>query len=273
MKHIHKKQLSIALLLIGLFLSLFVKGVGSLIVYLKSDVPENDITENGKNSQATSTKIFYKNFGITIPYNYSIHGIDVSKHQSNIDWKQVEDMRVKRVRISFAFIKASEGASRTDDSFQKNWREVGQTSLLRGAYHFFRPVKDPNIQARLFESQVRLKVGDLPPVVDVENANRQSTASICRNLQKFLDLLEDEYHVKPIIYSNLSFYSRHLAGKFNKYPIWIAYYLEDPFEMPDDRDWSFWQYTESGNVNGIRGKVDFNVFRGNLNQLRALCKK
>ena len=273
MKQIHKKQLSISLLLIGLFLSLFVKGVGSLIVYLKSDVPEKDNSDLVTKPNPASKKIFYANFGVTIPYNYTIHGIDVSKHQSSIDWKQVEDMNIKGVKLSFAFIKASEGASRTDVSFQKNWKEVEQTGLIRGAYHFFRPVKDPNIQARLFVSQVRLKKGDLPPVVDVENANRQSTDKICHNLQKFLDLLENEYHVKPIIYSNLSFYARHLAGKFNKYPIWIAYYLEDPFEMPDDHNWSFWQYTESGNVNGIKGKVDFNVFHGNINQLRALCKK
>lgn len=273
MKHIHKKQLSFILLLSGLLLSLFVKGVGSLFVYLKPDQTENTIPETGTKSLASSKKIFYEDFGVTIPKSYTIHGIDVSKHQSEIDWKQVEGMRVRGVKISFAFIKASEGASRTDDSFQRNWREVDQTGLLRGAYHFFRPVKDPNIQARLFISQVKLKKGDLPPVVDVENANRQSTKRICSNLQRFLDLLENEYHVKPIIYSNLSFYSLHLAGKFNKYPIWIAYYLEDPFEMPDDRNWSFWQYSESGNVNGIRGKVDFNVFHGSLNQLKLLCKK
>ena len=182
-------------------------------------------------------------------------------------------MKVKGVKLSFAFIKASEGASRPDDSFRKNWAGVAQTRLLRGAYHFFRPVKNPKIQARLFIDQVRLRSGDLPPVVDVENANRQSTIRICQNLQKFLNLLENEYHVKPIIYSNLSFYTRHLQGKFSKYPVWIAYYLDDPFELPDDRNWSFWQYSESGNVNGIKGKVDFNVFHGSLNQLKALCKK
>ncbi|MDP4290052.1 MAG: GH25 family lysozyme [Bacteroidota bacterium] len=272
MKHIHKTQLSIALLLFGLLLSVLVKGVGTLMAQMKHDDPvaeeDNFITNSG-----SAEKIFYKDFGISIPYNFSVHGIDVSKHQQNINWKQVEDMRVKGIKISFVFIKASEGATRPDNSFQKNWREVEQTNLLRGAYHFFRPVKDPKVQADLFISQVKLKKGDLPPVVDVENSNRQSTDRICHNLQRFLDLLEDEYHVKPIIYSNLSFYTLHLAGKFNKYPIWIAYYLGDPFEMPDDRNWSFWQYSENGNVNGIRGKVDFNVFHGSLGQLKALCKK
>jgi lysozyme len=273
MKHIQKTQLSIALLLIGLLLSVLVKGVGILFVHLKNNNPEKEAIK-GSASSATSAKlIYYKDFGVSMPYSYSIHGIDVSKHQQNINWQQVVDMRVKGVKISFVFIKASEGASRIDNNFQKNWKEVEQIGLLRGAYHFFRPVKSPKIQADMFISQVRLKTGDLPPVVDVENANLQSTAKICQNLQKFLDLLEDEYNVKPIIYSNLSFYTRHLAGKFTEYPIWIAYYLEDPFEMPDEKNWSFWQYSESGNVNGIKGKVDFNVFHGSLKQLKALCKK
>jgi len=273
MKNINKTRLSILLLIFGLLLSLLVKGVGILIVHIKNGNIVKETTEVNPENETTANNYIYKDFGITVPYNYSIHGIDVSKHQHVINWKQVENMKVRGVKLSFAFIKASEGATRPDDSFRKNWTAVSQTRLLRGAYHFFRPVKDPKIQARLFIGQVKLKVGDLPPVVDVENANRQSTNNICKNLQKFLDLLEDEYHVKPIIYSNLSFYTRHLQGKFTKYPVWIAYYLEDPFELPDERNWSFWQYTESGNVNGIKGKVDFNVFHGSLNQLKALCKK
>jgi lysozyme len=268
MKKINKTRLSLVLFLFGLLLTVLVKGIGSIIEAVNKDAPEERIKIDYH-----SENISYKNFGVSIPFNYSIHGIDVSKHQQNIDWKQVEAMRVKGVKLSFVFIKASEGASRIDESFRKNWLAAGNTRLLRGAYHFFRPIKDPKIQADLFKKQVKLRKGDLPPVVDIENDNRQSTVRICQNLQKFLDILEKEYHVKPIIYSNLTFYTLHLAGKFNNYPIWIAYYLEDPFALPDDQNWSFWQYTESGNVNGIRGKVDFNVFKGNIDKLKSLCKK
>ena len=268
MKKIQKNRLSIAILLFGLLLTFLVKGVGSIVGSMNKDIPLADIQH-----EAPIEKTYYDNFGISVPNNYSIHGIDVSKHQSDINWEQVEEMRVKGVRLSFVFIKASEGASQTDINFQRNWNALDNTRLLRGAYHFFRPVKDPRVQAELFISQVRLKKGDLPPVVDIEHENRQSTQVIRQRLQTFLTILEKEYHCKPIIYSNLSFYTRHLAGKFGKYPVWIAYYLDDPFMLPDNRKWSFWQYSESGNVNGIRGKVDFNVFHGNLGQLRALCKK
>ena len=48
----------------------------------------------------------YPEFGIKIPVNYSIHGIDVSKYQEYINWQAVKDMRVKDVHISFVFVKA-----------------------------------------------------------------------------------------------------------------------------------------------------------------------
>ncbi len=59
-------------------------------------------------------KIYYPNFGIRIPANYSIHGIDVSRHQGWINWKQVAAMKDKDIRLRFCFIKATEGVSHTD---------------------------------------------------------------------------------------------------------------------------------------------------------------
>ncbi len=50
----------------------------------------------------------YPEFGIDIPVNYTIHGIDVSKYQDIIDWPSVKDMKVGNVRMSFVFVKATE---------------------------------------------------------------------------------------------------------------------------------------------------------------------
>src|SRR5882757_6803623 len=57
----------------------------------------------------------YTEYGIDIPRNYSIHGIDVSKHQGIISWKDVKEMQVQDVKIDFAFIKATEGIGRIDE--------------------------------------------------------------------------------------------------------------------------------------------------------------
>src|SRR5687767_9255158 len=53
--------------------------------------------------------ITYTEFGIDIPNNYEIHGIDVSKYQQNVQWKAVKEMKVNDVQLGFAFIKATQG--------------------------------------------------------------------------------------------------------------------------------------------------------------------
>ena len=43
--------------------------------------------------------VHYPEFGISIPRNYSIHGIDVSKYQGTINWQSVKEMNVDDIRI------------------------------------------------------------------------------------------------------------------------------------------------------------------------------
>ena len=66
----------------------------------------------------------YPDFGIDIPINYSIHGIDVSRHQSVIDWEDVQMMQSDDVKIGFGFMKATEGIVSVDGRFKKNWFEA-----------------------------------------------------------------------------------------------------------------------------------------------------
>lgn len=78
----------------------------------------------------------YPEFGIDIPANFPIHGIDVSRYQHNIDWQEVKAMQVNNVEINFAFIKATEGIGNTDRFFKRNWRKAQDADMIRGAYHF-----------------------------------------------------------------------------------------------------------------------------------------
>src|ERR1700730_17840678 len=84
----------------------------------------------------------YPQFGIDIPENYSIHGIDVSKYQSIIAWEEVQKMQVRDVKLGFAFIKATEGVNNIDALFRRNWKKSKQAGIIRGAYHFFVATKD-----------------------------------------------------------------------------------------------------------------------------------
>ena len=195
---------------------------------------------------------------------YSVHGIDVSAYQGRIDWPEVA-----RNRVRFAFIKASEGGTLRDPRFARNWREARSAGVLRGAYHYFLPNRDGQLQADLFARIVPLAPGDLPPVLDVEAANFHDVAILRREVARWLRLIEAHYGVRPILYSNHSFYQRYLAGHFDDYPLWLAHYEVERPTLPRNK-WIIWQHSDEAYVPGIRGVVDFNVFQGNFEALEAL---
>lgn len=213
-------------------------------------------------------------FGIIMPEGYSVHGIDVSKHQGTIDWKRVSKMKKKDIRVSFTFIKATEGITRQDNKFESNWDQSANNGILRGAYHFYYPSRDAVKQADNFIKVVKLNAGDLPPVVDIEYSNGKSKQKICDDLKVFISRLEKHYGVKPIIYTNINFYTTYLDGSFDKYPLWIAGYFDhDRFYNEFLTPWVIWQHSESGKVDGINGSVDFNVFKGNLDSMKRMTLK
>jgi lysozyme len=212
-----------------------------------------------------------KSFGILMPGGYAVHGIDVSKHQGTIDWKRVSRMRINGIWISFAFIKATEGITRQDQKFKTNWKQSAQNGLLRGAYHFYYPSRDADKQADNFIKMVTLTKGDLPPVADIEVSNGRSAEKIREGLKIFINRLEKHYKVKPIIYTNINFYNTYLKGSFEEYPLWIAGYFDhDRFYNEFNTPWVIWQHSEKGKVDGIKGNVDFNVFKGSLEKLRRM---
>jgi lysozyme len=213
--------------------------------------------------------VSYAEFGIPMPAHYGIHGIDVSRYQQRISWEAVKNMNVKGIQLGFAFIKATEGNSRVDPFFKRNWKKSREAGVIRGAYHFFIPNRDGSTQAQNFIKTVELKSGDLPPVLDIEQLYGISPANLRKELKEWLDILQAHYKVQPIIYTNANFYKQHLSGHFDNYPLWVAHYLEQ-HQPRISRHWHFWQHSERGKVNGITANVDFNVFNGDSVEFNAL---
>ncbi len=213
--------------------------------------------------------IHYREYGINIPRAYSIHGIDVSKHQGTISWKDVKAMNVQNTKIDFAFIKATEGISRMDEQYRRNWLHAEKAGMVKGAYHFFIASKSGKAQAENYIETVQLKKGDLPPVLDVEQTYGASVTDLQQRVADWLLIVENKYHVKPIIYTNADFYRIFLKGRFDNYPLWVAHYLVE-HKPRIERNWYFWQHSETGHVNGIGTFVDFNVFNGDSASFKNL---
>lgn len=211
----------------------------------------------------------------TFPEGYSIRGIDISHYQQKIDWEILRNASMNNDPISFIIIKATEGVSLVDDNFNENFFLSRRNGFIRGAYHFMTPDVPAKRQAEFFLHQVHLEEGDLPPVLDIENKRKwegKSKAEVQKMAKEWLDIVEKHYGVKPILYTSVSFRRDILdAPEFDQYPFWMAhYYVDTPTYQGD---WHFWQHTDCGKVDGIKGFVDCNIFFGSFEQLNALLIK
>lgn len=107
-------------------------------------------------------------------------------------------------------------------------------------------------QAYFFLNNVYLQDGDLPPVLDIEHKPKDvSLEDFQRDVLTWLHIVEDKYHVKPIIYTYYKFKTTYLNEPvFNDYPYWIAHYYVDKIEYTGE--WKFWQHTDAGRLPGIK---------------------
>lgn len=200
-----------------------------------------------------------------------VFGIDVSHYQGKINWDGV-DRTKGEFPLDFVFIRATAGHNTTDAEFSRNWIHAKAGGFIRGAYHYYRPNENSVKQAENFINTVKLRKGDLPPVLDIEKIpSGQSMDSLKSGLKRWLNKVEKHYGVKPIIYSGESFYTDFLKTEFVGYNLWIANYSF--FEDDIRPEWLFWQFTDKASVKGIEGAVDVNIFNGTLTGLQSLRLK
>ena len=205
------------------------------------------------------------------PEGFEIHGIDISHYQGKIDWEQLKNAMIKGCPVRFVIIKSTEGSSRLDENFRENFNQARDFGFIRGVYHFWSNKSTAREQAYYFLDQVHLTDGDLPPVLDIEHKPAdKSVEDFQRDVLTWLHIVEDKYHVKPIIYTYYKFQERYLSAPvFEDYPYWIAHYYVDKVQYKGK--WKFWQHTDVGKLPGIKGYVDFNIYNGSYYELKQLC--
>ena len=202
---------------------------------------------------------------------YEIHGIDISHYQGKIDWEQLNNAMIKGCPVRFVIIKSTEGSSSLDENFRENFNQARDFGFIRGVYHFWSNKSTAREQAYYFLDQVHLTDGDLPPVLDIEHKPAdKSVEDFQRDVLTWLHIVEDKYHVKPIIYTYYKFKEQYLSAPvFEDYPYWIAHYYVDKVQYKGK--WKFWQHTDVGKLPGIKGYVDFNIYNGSYYELKQLC--
>lgn len=188
-----------------------------------------------------------------------IHGIDLSHYQGKVFW----DIIGGDTKMSYVYLKATEGGDRQDDTYEWNIQMAHEHGLKVGSYHFYRPLTDQKRQLQNFMSMCLPEEQDLIPLIDIETTGGLSTDVFCDSLFYFLDLVEEAYRQKPLLYTGRNFYNKYLRGKIDDYKLMVAMYTDEPPMLADNRDYLIWQYTAKGSIVGVKGFVDKSRFMGN----------
>jgi GH25 family lysozyme M1 (1,4-beta-N-acetylmuramidase)/phage tail protein X len=209
-------------------------------------------------------------------------GIDVAQYEPRVDWRA---LRAQNVR--FALVRATSGSGFVDPKFVNHWAGARAEGILRGAYHYLFAEEDAKRQAQLFISTVGADKGELPPIVDLEDAynEKASNAKIISTCKAVIDIVEQAFGRKPMVYSRKTYLDAHFtqSGKApawaKDYELWVAQYpfKFDPTVMPNKnmpmqppgwKPWRIWQFSETAILEGVMDennmptRIDLNWFRG-----------
>lgn len=178
-------------------------------------------------------------------------GIDVSKHNGNIDWT-----KVKAAGIDFAIIRAGYGkvASQKDPKFETNYSAAKKAGIHVGAYwySYAKSEADAKKEAEVCLEILKGKQFEYPIYYDIEEKGSLAVAN--KIARVFCETLEKAGYFVGIYASTsqlLTYFSKEIRDRFN---IWVAHWKVSKPSYPSA--YGMWQYSDSGKVNGISGNVD-----------------
>lgn len=223
----------------------------------------------------------------------TVYGIDISHYQNKVKWQDTYICCNKDGRstgkasvpvlyiqpVLFTYIKATEGASITDEMYEQNATEAKKYGIHTGAYHFLTQTASAKEQADNFIAHAKLAKGDMPPVLDLEKGGGAVPvddtvfAQIIPIAKEWLKLVEAAYKTTPVIYTNMKIYDTFIKNdaSFSKYPLWLA---SPGTQKPDVANCKIWQFSQHGTVNGVGSEfVDINLFDGDYNELLQFIGK
>lgn len=187
-----------------------------------------------------------------------MRGIDVSHYNGKINFSAIKN-------VDLAIIKASEGKSFKDNMFKTNYEGFKKAKILVGAYHFLRG-NDTALELNNFLQVILKCTLDVGPVIDIET-DLGGVTNTSKKVRAFADALIKKGY-SPILYTYSYFYEHNLDKTVKNLPLWIANYSAQEIKLQHVG----WQYTDSGKVTGITGKVDISEFK-NLKISASLKKK
>lgn len=186
-----------------------------------------------------------------------VYGIDVSRYQGDIDWAQVAASGVK-----FALLRAGSQNSSgpyIDPYFEQNCAGAKAAGIAVGAYiyTYAETEAEQNDEILTILPALEGKTFEYPVFVDVEDKSLTGIgkAALTHLVKRYMDIIDQKGFV-PGWYSYTNYINSYLCPEvLADYPLWVADYRSS---LGYTGDYHIWQYTSSGTVPGISGKVDLN---------------
>jgi GH25 family lysozyme M1 (1,4-beta-N-acetylmuramidase) len=210
------------------------------------------------------------------PYTYPVQGVDISHYDGKINWPEL----AKKNSLRFAYMKATEGSSYIDPTFERNWQQSKEAGLIRGAYHVFSFCKSAADQFNLIKERVPKDQDALPIAIDVQWINGPAIRgeekcndipTVRRSLRHLEQMLRAEFRKTPIIHGFTSTF-KDIIDEFNQNAIWLQDYKKTPNQtgpsLSGKNPWSIWQFASNAVLPGINGHIDVNAFFGTEQQFQ-----
>lgn len=128
-----------------------------------------------------------------------VHGIDIS-HHNTAKWNVVAE----QTETKFAFVKITEGSTFVDKAGKRHIREAEASGIKTGAYHYLSTRSSAKKQFENFKNNF-VSTTSLVPMVDVEDHDIPS-GDLNLMVREFCELIENEYGVKPVVYTRPDLY-------------------------------------------------------------------
>lgn len=178
-------------------------------------------------------------------------GIDVSKHQGNIDWS--------KVHVDFAIIRAGYGKelSQKDEQFENNYAGCKKNNIPCGVYwySYATSVEEAKKEAKVCLEVIKGKTFEFPIFFDLEEKRQFDLGKkTCSEMvQAFCDTLENAGYYAGLYCSTYYLTNFVTEAVRNRYAIWVAQYND---KCTYSGQYGIWQKSSEGKINGINGNVD-----------------
>lgn len=243
-----------------------------ILIWYGDKLHSVDIDDSLKKSDFDSKHIVYNENGIRgyAPEkgkDISLFGIDVSSYQGNIDWQKVKEQDVDYAIIRLGYRGYGTGEVLLDSKYKQNMNGAAEADIPTGVYFYSQAI---SVEEAIEEADTVIKnlegydisypvVFDMEEVNDIPENVRTSSLTAKQRTDitiAFCERIKDAGYT-PMIYGNISWMIMNLEiERLEDYDKWFAQYYKQPF-FP--YEFSMWQYTARGTLEGIEGTVDFNM--------------